>query len=598
MPRLRRIALACCFLGVCLVLMVQLPSKHLLAGILETDPQDAERIMMERYAHSLQFKGKVRIKSLNTAMDDDDRSDFILPKQLTKKERSTVVYYPPVCQTGRPHWRICKKVVPSFIIAGAEHSGANVLYEAFRTHPQVWDLVKSNEMHERISNTTLLDMPDNQGTPFFGSQNYNEMDPSTKNLEWYLRYFPSIKDIPAPAHSPVLPGDALPHIQHYGLSHANGMDGGSSGDGSGAGGSGGSGSGSGSAGSAGAAAGIYAGAGYSGSFGGSGSGNGGASNYNEEKIVVGECAPSYLHMDGASRRIANTMPEIKVVFIFRDPIDRAYLNYLEQKQYAAGYSFEEIVAEELLILKECIARPGSKKWIEFLKCHSEEAKTTARRMGLPLRPRTPGARDPAAPLLDLIVKGLYYSQLHEFVKYVPFTKILVLRTEDLYAKSSTVSTMVRLSQFLKLDPAHFMDFPIEIGADPMAPLRHGGHYSRAIGGGGMAGAGGMVMQDEVDLLESSELVNEDEEEEEEEDEAFRGQRGSGGSSSSSSSSPVTGGGATGNNVFNKPVVSDPPLELATRFRLQRIFQPFNQKLVDMFEHQQDFPGWEYDVDRG
>lgn len=43
------------------------------------------------------------------------------------------------------------------------------------------------------------------------------------------------------------------------------------------------------------------------------------------------------------------------------------------EQYAAGYSFEEIVAEELLILKECIARPGSKKWTEFLKCHSEEA---------------------------------------------------------------------------------------------------------------------------------------------------------------------------------------------------------------------------------
>jgi hypothetical protein len=43
------------------------------------------------------------------------------------------------------------------------------------------------------------------------------------------------------------------------------------------------------------------------------------------------------------------------------------------EQYAAGYTFEEIVAEELLILKECIARPGSKNWAEFLKCHSEEA---------------------------------------------------------------------------------------------------------------------------------------------------------------------------------------------------------------------------------
>ena len=148
-PRIRRIALVCCFLSICLVFIGRLPSKNLLSGILETDPQDAERIMMERYAHSLQFKGKVRIKSLATALEDDAKGDVeMLPKRLTKKERSTTIYYPPVCKNSR-HWQICKKIVPSFMIAGAEHGGANVLYEAFRTHPQVWDLVKSNEMHER-----------------------------------------------------------------------------------------------------------------------------------------------------------------------------------------------------------------------------------------------------------------------------------------------------------------------------------------------------------------------------------------------------------------------------------------------------------------
>jgi len=149
-PRIRRIALVCCFLSICLVFVVRLPSKNLLSGmgLMEPDPQDAERIMMERYARSLQFKGKVRIKSLATALDDDANDVDMLPKRLTKKERSTTIYFPPVCKNGR-HWQICKKIVPSFMIAGAEHSAADVLYEAFRTHPQVWDLVKSNEMHER-----------------------------------------------------------------------------------------------------------------------------------------------------------------------------------------------------------------------------------------------------------------------------------------------------------------------------------------------------------------------------------------------------------------------------------------------------------------
>jgi len=43
------------------------------------------------------------------------------------------------------------------------------------------------------------------------------------------------------------------------------------------------------------------------------------------------------------------------------------------EQYAAGYSFEEIVAEELLILNVCIDRPGKEERTKFLKCHSEEA---------------------------------------------------------------------------------------------------------------------------------------------------------------------------------------------------------------------------------
>jgi len=178
--------------------------------------------------------------------------------------------------------------------------------------------------------------------------------------------------------------------------------------------------------------------------------------------------------------------------------------------------------------------------------------------------------DPPAPLLNLVVKGLYYSQLHEFVKYVPFTKILVLRTEDLYDKKSTVSTMVRLSHFLNLDPAPFTNFPVEIGSDPMAPLRYGG-------GAGFKHVFDSTQDgdDEDDMIESSDVDEPD----------FERRAGS----RTSSSSPTT---------LSKPVYTDPPLELSTRFRLQRVFEPFNRKLVDMFEHRQDFPGWVYDVDRG
>ncbi|KAG0030457.1 hypothetical protein BGZ82_007427 [Podila clonocystis] len=426
------------------------------------NPQDVESLMMERYAHSLQFKGKVRIKSLANDYNNNDDVE-LLPKRLTKKERDTTVYFPPACKNGRRHWQICAKVVPSFIIAGAEHSAADVLYETLRTHPQVWDLAKSNAVYERTGNASL-NVPDN-GTPFFGSKNYNDINPATKNLEMYLQQFPSIKDIPVIHTRPS--GEALPHIQ-YGMGPFNMVPKSPSG-----------------------------------------------------KILVGEVAPSYLHMDGASKRISSTMPEMKAVFIFRDPIERAYLNYLAERQYAAGYTFEEIVAEELLILKECI---------------------TSTRMGLPNRPRASDARDVPSPLLDLVVKGLYYSQLNEFVKDVPFPKVLVLRTEDLYDKKSTVSTMVKISQFLNVDSSPFMNFPIEIGADPMSLLR---------------GMNDIIDSIVLDKEEPIEFASDDK------------------------------------GLGENRRALHPPLEQATRTRLQRVFEPFNQKLVDMFEHRQDFPGWDY-----
>jgi len=119
--------------------------------------------------------------------------------------------------------------------------------------------------------------------------------------------------------------------------------------------------------------------------------------------------------------------------------------------------------------------------------------------------------------------------------------------------------MVRLSHFLNLDPAPFLNFPIEIGTDPMAPLRHGGAGFNKI-----FGSNSIVVQDESEDID---LDDEDAE---------------------SDYRPKS----------QQATFSDPPLELATRFRLQRVFEPLNKRLVDMFEHRQDFPGWEYDVDRG
>jgi hypothetical protein len=42
----------------------------------------------------------------------------------------------------------------------------------------------------------------------------------------------------------------------------------------------------------------------------------------------------------------------------------------------------------------------------------------------------------------------------------------------------------------------------------------------------------------------------------------------------------------------------PALELSIRYRLEKLFKPLNQRLMELFESQVDFEGWDYDVDRG
>ena len=45
-----------------------------------------------------------------------------------------------------------------------------------------------------------------------------------------------------------------------------------------------------------------------------------------ESAVRLESTPFYLSMPGARRRIAEELPEAKLIIIVRDPIDRAYSN--------------------------------------------------------------------------------------------------------------------------------------------------------------------------------------------------------------------------------------------------------------------------------
>jgi hypothetical protein len=71
--------------------------------------------------------------------------------------------------------------------------------------------------------------------------------------------------------------------------------------------------------------------------------------------VVGEKTPTYCYQPNVAARIHEAYPEVKLVWIFREPVARAHSNYLHAyRDGAIDMSFEEAVEREPELLKESI----------------------------------------------------------------------------------------------------------------------------------------------------------------------------------------------------------------------------------------------------
>ena len=64
--------------------------------------------------------------------------------------------------------------------------------------------------------------------------------------------------------------------------------------------------------------------------------------------ITGEASPYYLYHPHVPARVAKDLPEVKLIVLLRDPVDRAYSNYmLERKRNAeAMATFSQVVAME------------------------------------------------------------------------------------------------------------------------------------------------------------------------------------------------------------------------------------------------------------
>lgn len=129
--------------------------------------------------------------------------------------------------------------------------------------------------------------------------------------------------------------------------------------------------------------------------------------------AIGEASPVYLYSDVAAKEIHKDVPDAKLIAILRDPVKRAYSDYLNMLRLGRDFceSFGEAVENEEERIKS--------NW---------------------------------GPFYHYVTKGFYYEQLSRYLKYFDASQLCVLTHKELV--QNTPQTMERIFRFLDVDP-HF-----------------------------------------------------------------------------------------------------------------------------------------------
>ena len=139
--------------------------------------------------------------------------------------------------------------------------------------------------------------------------------------------------------------------------------------------------------------------------------------------LTGEATPYYLFHPHAARRIREQAPNARLITVLRNPVDRAYSHYLHERRRGT----------EFLSFEEALAREDS-------RLSGEEAKMVA----------DEGYASLAHQNFSYQARGRYAEQLRRWLAHVPRDRLLVVRSEDLYA--DPVAALDEVTTFLDLPP--------------------------------------------------------------------------------------------------------------------------------------------------
>ena len=129
----------------------------------------------------------------------------------------------------------------------------------------------------------------------------------------------------------------------------------------------------------------------------------------QKKLLTGEASPTYIFYPTAPNRMKKILPDVKLIVILRNPVDRAYSQYHHAIKFniiSPSTPFEKIIE----LSKERYAK--KKEWDDILNNHDSN----------PTQYRAH----------SFIARGVYADQLENWFKYYDKKQFLFLATEDFH----------------------------------------------------------------------------------------------------------------------------------------------------------------------
>ena len=154
-------------------------------------------------------------------------------------------------------------------------------------------------------------------------------------------------------------------------------------------------------------------------------------------VLVGESTPYYLFHPAVAERVAHRLPQVRAVVLLRDPVERAWSHYRHEV---------DIGCETLPFDAALDAEPR--------RLDGEEERLL----------RDPAATSFAHQHHAYVSRGRYARQLRRWFDALGRDRVLVLRSEDLYADPA--ATFARVLAFLDLPAADVEAWRVRNAATP------------------------------------------------------------------------------------------------------------------------------------